>query len=298
MSTLSAAKRARPAARPSFRSAFPDSSKRIAGSRALAEKTATIFLSRASSVDRFGGKHLRFVPRIQESRWLTENFLRPRYDGFERRPRRGSSAACAGQQARFRDRDRTAAAQPCDATIDNAFSDGEDYELLFAISPRERDRLQRHWKQEIPKTSAHAHRAPLSTRNPQHLSLCQVATFISNSAGRNRSVRPALCQKCQAGDVFALTGDSAAAKPNLSKVSPPAWAATAAVTSPTFTLIHEYSDGRMPVYHFDFFRIEDPQSAGRLGLDDYFFGDGVSVIEWADRFPELVPNHAHGFRLR
>jgi len=47
----------------------------------------------------------------------------------------------------------------------------------------------------------------------------------------------------------------------------------------------------LPIYHFDFFRIEDRQSAERLGLDDYFFGDGVSVIEWADRFPDLIPEH-------
>jgi tRNA threonylcarbamoyladenosine biosynthesis protein TsaE len=57
-------------------------------------------------------------------------------------------------------------------------------------------------------------------------------------------------------------------------------------------LIHEYSGGRLPIYHFDFFRIEDRQSAERLGLDEYFFGDGVSVIEWADRFPDLIPKNA------
>jgi tRNA threonylcarbamoyladenosine biosynthesis protein TsaE len=66
----------------------------------------------------------------------------------------------------------------------------------------------------------------------------------------------------------------------------------ATVTSPTFTLVHEYQGGRFPVYHFDFFRLEDRESAVRLGLEDYFFGDGVSVIEWADRFPELIPEEA------
>jgi tRNA threonylcarbamoyladenosine biosynthesis protein TsaE len=56
--------------------------------------------------------------------------------------------------------------------------------------------------------------------------------------------------------------------------------------------VHEYRGGRVPVYHFDFFRLEQQQSISRLGLDDYFFGDGVSVIEWADRFPELIPHQA------
>jgi tRNA threonylcarbamoyladenosine biosynthesis protein TsaE len=48
----------------------------------------------------------------------------------------------------------------------------------------------------------------------------------------------------------------------------------------------------LPVYHFDFFRLENRESAVRLGLEDYFFSDGVSVIEWADRFPELIPEQA------
>jgi tRNA threonylcarbamoyladenosine biosynthesis protein TsaE len=66
----------------------------------------------------------------------------------------------------------------------------------------------------------------------------------------------------------------------------------APVTSPTFTIVHEYQGGRLPVYHFDFFRLENRESAVRLGLEDYFFSDGVSVIEWADRFPELIPEQA------
>jgi tRNA threonylcarbamoyladenosine biosynthesis protein TsaE len=74
----------------------------------------------------------------------------------------------------------------------------------------------------------------------------------------------------------------------------------AAVTSPTFTIVHEYQGGRLPVYHFDFFRLENQESAARLGLEDYFFGDGVSVIEWADRFSELIPERARwiSFEIR
>ena len=64
------------------------------------------------------------------------------------------------------------------------------------------------------------------------------------------------------------------------------------VTSPTFTILHEYRGGRLPVYHFDFFRVEHRESIQRLGIDDYLFGDGVSVIEWADRFPEFIPEQA------
>ena len=67
---------------------------------------------------------------------------------------------------------------------------------------------------------------------------------------------------------------------------------SAAVFSPTFTIMHEYRDGRLPVYHFDFFRVENREALARLDLDDYFFGAGVSVIEWADRFPEFIPEQS------
>jgi tRNA threonylcarbamoyladenosine biosynthesis protein TsaE len=56
--------------------------------------------------------------------------------------------------------------------------------------------------------------------------------------------------------------------------------------------VHDYQGGRLPVYHFDFFRLENRESAVRIGLEDYFFSDGVSVIEWADRFPDLIPEQA------
>lgn len=60
------------------------------------------------------------------------------------------------------------------------------------------------------------------------------------------------------------------------------------VGSPTFVLIHEY-DGRLPIYHFDTYRLNDPDAFVDLGIDEYFQGPGVSVIEWADRFRELLP---------
>jgi tRNA threonylcarbamoyladenosine biosynthesis protein TsaE len=92
---------------------------------------------------------------------------------------------------------------------------------------------------------------------------------------------------------LALTGELGAGKTQFVKGLVAGLGSDAAVTSPTFTIVHEYAGGRLPVYHFDFFRLEDRPSTARLGLDDYFFGDGVSVIEWADRFFDLIPKHAH-----
>jgi len=94
------------------------------------------------------------------------------------------------------------------------------------------------------------------------------------------------------GSVLALQGELGSGKTLFTKGFVAAIESNAAVSSPTFTIMHEYRDGRLPIYHFDFFCVENRQSLARLGLDDYFFGDGVSVIEWADRFPEFIPEQA------
>ena len=89
--------------------------------------------------------------------------------------------------------------------------------------------------------------------------------------------------------MVALTGPLGAGKTRFVKGLAAGIGAPCEVTSPTFTLVHEYIGGRVPVYHFDFFRIEDRSSAERLGLDEYFFGDGICVVEWADKFADLIP---------
>ena len=119
-----------------------------------------------------------------------------------------------------------------------------------------------------------------------------MATFISNSPQETESFGRRFAENVKPGDVLALTGELGSGKTQFVKGLCAALDCKAAVTSPTFTLVHEYSRGPLPIYHFDFFRIEDRQSAERLGLDEYFFGDGVSVIEWADRFPDLIPENA------
>ena len=88
---------------------------------------------------------------------------------------------------------------------------------------------------------------------------------------------------------MALAGQLGAGKTQFVKGLVAGVGADADVTSPTFTLIHEYTGGRFPVYHFDLFRIEDRSSVERLGLDEYFFGDGIAVLEWADKCPDLIP---------
>jgi tRNA threonylcarbamoyladenosine biosynthesis protein TsaE len=119
-----------------------------------------------------------------------------------------------------------------------------------------------------------------------------VATFISNSPAETEALGRQFAADVVRGSVLALQGELGSGKTLFVKGLVAGLGSGAEVTSPTFTIVHEYRDGRLPVYHFDFFRVENQLALVRLGLDEYFFGDGVSVIEWADRFPESVPDQA------
>jgi tRNA threonylcarbamoyladenosine biosynthesis protein TsaE len=116
-----------------------------------------------------------------------------------------------------------------------------------------------------------------------------VVTYISGSAADTETAGREFARDLPAASVVALTGELGSGKTRFVKGVVAEIGAPGEVTSPTFTLIHEYLGGRVPVYHFDFFRIEDRASAERLGLEEYFFGDGICVVEWADKFPELIP---------
>ena len=119
-----------------------------------------------------------------------------------------------------------------------------------------------------------------------------LATFISNSPAETEAIGRQLAKDVEPGSVLALKGELGSGKTLFTKALVAGMGSNAAVTSPTFTIMHEYQGGRLPVYHFDFFRLENRESAVRLGVEDYFFSDSVSVIEWADRFPDLVPEQA------
>jgi len=119
-----------------------------------------------------------------------------------------------------------------------------------------------------------------------------VATFISNSPAETEAIGRQVAENIGVGSVLALKGELGSGKTLFVKGVVAGLGGSADVTSPTFTILHEYRAGRLPIYHFDLFRIENPQALARLGLDDYFFGDGISVIEWADRFPDFVPEQA------
>jgi tRNA threonylcarbamoyladenosine biosynthesis protein TsaE len=116
--------------------------------------------------------------------------------------------------------------------------------------------------------------------------------LISNSPAETIAAGCTYAGSARPGDVFALIGDLGAGKTQFVKGFVAGLGSRAEVTSPTFVLVHEYEDGRLPVYHFDFYRLDNSEAVLRLGFDEYVFGDGVSLIEWADRYSDLIPKEA------
>jgi tRNA threonylcarbamoyladenosine biosynthesis protein TsaE len=111
-----------------------------------------------------------------------------------------------------------------------------------------------------------------------------------------RGYAVSLAGQLKPGDVIALTGDLGAGKTTFTQFIAEGLGCADRVTSPTFTLIHEYGGGRLPLYHFDFYRLESLAELEALGYEEYFYGAGVTVVEWADKFPEALP--AGCLRLR
>lgn len=94
------------------------------------------------------------------------------------------------------------------------------------------------------------------------------------------------------GSVLALVGGLGAGKTHFTKGLAAGLGCTGEVTSPTFTLAHEYTGGRLPLFHFDFYRMESDDEVLRIGWDEYLDAQGVVVVEWPDKFPELLPPDA------
>jgi len=99
----------------------------------------------------------------------------------------------------------------------------------------------------------------------------------------------ALAQELKAGDVIALSGDLGTGKTALAKYIAEAFGVKEDVTSPTFTIIKEYKSGKLPLYHFDVYRLSCEEEVYELGFEEYFYGDGVCIIEWADKIKNMLP---------
>lgn len=98
-----------------------------------------------------------------------------------------------------------------------------------------------------------------------------------------------LGESAAAGEVYALIGDLGVGKTVFTKGFAQGLGITGPVNSPTFTILQIYEEGRIPLYHFDVYRIEEPEEMEEIGFDEYIDGDGVCLIEWAGRIEELLP---------
>ena len=93
------------------------------------------------------------------------------------------------------------------------------------------------------------------------------------------------------GQVYTLTGDLGVGKTVFTQGVASGLGITEPVNSPTFTIVQVYEEGRLPFYHFDVYRIGDIEEMEEIGYDDYFFGEGICLIEWAELIEEILPEN-------
>ncbi|GAA0078899.1 tRNA (adenosine(37)-N6)-threonylcarbamoyltransferase complex ATPase subunit type 1 TsaE [Clostridium sp. CTA-5] len=93
-----------------------------------------------------------------------------------------------------------------------------------------------------------------------------------------------------AGDIICLTGDLGTGKTHITKGIALGLDIKEDITSPTFTIVNEYEDGRLKLNHFDVYRVNDPDEIYAIGFDDYIFSESVSIIEWANYIEEILPD--------
>ena len=104
--------------------------------------------------------------------------------------------------------------------------------------------------------------------------------------------------KAAPGSIFCLNGDLGTGKTVIAKGIAAGLGITEPVSSPTFTVVKEYTEGRLPLYHFDVYRIEDPEEMAEIGYEDFFYGSGVTVIEWSDLIESIIPDEAVMIRIK
>lgn len=122
--------------------------------------------------------------------------------------------------------------------------------------------------------------------------------YISNSREETFELGRSFGMNARPGDIICLDGDLGAGKTVFAAGFAAGLGIDSVITSPTFTIIREYDGGRLPFYHFDVYRIEEPGEMYELGYEEYFFGDGVCLIEWASLIDELIPESAKRFIIK
>ncbi len=121
--------------------------------------------------------------------------------------------------------------------------------------------------------------------------------IITESEQATRQLAETYAEELQPGDVVCLKGPLGAGKTQFVKgVASYFGIDPQNVLSPTFTLIHEY-EGRIPIYHFDCYRMENPEEVLEIGAEEYFYGEGVSIIEWPEKILPFIPEHCYWIEI-
>ena len=115
--------------------------------------------------------------------------------------------------------------------------------------------------------------------------------FETNNEQETAALGERLGQAALPGQVYTLIGDLGVGKTVFTQGFARGLGVTEHVNSPTFTIVQIYEDGRMPFYHFDVYRIGDVEEMEEIGYEDCFYGDGVSLVEWANLVEEILPEH-------
>ena len=116
--------------------------------------------------------------------------------------------------------------------------------------------------------------------------------FETNNEKETFQIGKELGEKAQPGQIFCLNGDLGVGKTVFTKGFAKGLEIEEEVNSPTFTIVQVYDEGRMPLYHFDVYRIGDPEEMYEIGFEDYFYGQGVCLVEWSQLIEELIPEDA------
>lgn len=127
--------------------------------------------------------------------------------------------------------------------------------------------------------------------------MAELLRIRSQSAAETRSLGQRIAQRLKPGNVVVLEGGLGAGKSELARGIANGLGVKETVTSPTFTILNVYESGRYPLYHFDWYRLENSEELFELGMDEYLGGDGIALVEWAERCPEALPDSCIRIRL-
>lgn len=114
--------------------------------------------------------------------------------------------------------------------------------------------------------------------------------YISTSCGETQKIASEFAKNLKAGDTVCMYGDLGAGKTAFVQGMAKGLEIEEPITSPTFTIVNEYS-GTLPLYHFDVYRIADSDEMYEIGYEEYVYGDGISVIEWAELIEDILPDN-------